>query len=61
MFKFKFKALAFAALAIGLLLSSRSALAQISVTFGAEPVCPYGYFDYAPTTALPTVTTDPIG
>ena len=27
--------------------------AQITVTFGAEPVCPYGYYDYAPYNCSP--------
>jgi hypothetical protein len=27
--------------------------AQISVTIGAPPVCPYGYFDYAPYDCAP--------
>ena len=40
----KFKAFALATLAIGLFCCAHSAPAQISVTFGVEPVCPYGYY-----------------
>ncbi len=51
----KFKSLAFAVLAIALFCSARVAPAQISigVNFGPEPVCPYGYFDYAPYNCAP--------
>ena len=49
----KVKVLAFAALAIGLLSCAPPASAQISITFGVEPVCPYGYFDYAPYQCAP--------
>ena len=46
--------LAFAAFAAALLCSARTApAAQISVSFGAEPVCPYGYYDYAPYNCSP--------
>jgi hypothetical protein len=46
--------LAFAAVAAALLCAARTApAAQISVSFGAEPVCPYGYYDYAPYNCSP--------
>jgi hypothetical protein len=32
---------------------STTAHAQISVTLGAPPVCPYGYYDYAPYNCAP--------
>lgn len=44
----KVKVFAFAALAIGLLCCAPAAPAQIAVSIGVAPVCPYGYFDYAP-------------
>ena len=48
------KVLALSLLA-GALLSSGSAVpaAQISVGIGVQPVCPYGYFDYAPYDCAP--------
>ncbi len=49
----KVKALAFATLAIALFCCARVAPAQVSITFGVEPVCPYGYFDYAPYDCAP--------
>jgi hypothetical protein len=51
--KSKMQALVFAALAIGLLCCARGAQAQISFSIGVEPVCPYGYFDYAPYNCAP--------
>jgi hypothetical protein len=42
------KVLAFSALAIALLTGASAGQAQISVGIGVAPVCPYGYFDYAP-------------
>ena len=40
--------------AVGLLfVSSPGAPAQISVNIGAEPGCPYGYYDYAPYSCSP--------
>ena len=50
------KVLAFSALSIALLSSvtpGPSAEAQIAVSIGAAPVCPYGYFDYAPYNCAP--------
>src|ERR1700733_11539778 len=41
-------------LAVGLLFAiSPGAPAQISVNIGAEPGCPYGYYDYAPYSCSP--------
>src|ERR1700728_3938482 len=36
------------ALALVLLTSAAAAPAQVSISIGAEPSCPYGYYDYAP-------------
>jgi hypothetical protein len=41
-------------LGAGLLLATAStSKAQISVSIGAAPVCPYGYYDYAPYSCAP--------
>ena len=42
------KILAFQILAIALLSYAPSASAQIAVGIGVAPMCPYGYYDYAP-------------
>jgi hypothetical protein len=42
-----------AAAAALLSIPSLKAPAQVSVTFGAEPNCPYGYYDYAPYDCAP--------
>ncbi|HEV2485680.1 MAG TPA: hypothetical protein VGT08_09125 [Terracidiphilus sp.] len=49
------KALTFAVLTVALLSCAHLAPAQISigVNIGAPPVCPYGYFDYAPYDCAP--------
>lgn len=47
------KAFALSTLAVALLSFSPSANAQISVGIGVAPVCPYGYFDYAPYDCAP--------
>lgn len=47
------KLLALPALACALLSAPSLAPAQISVSIGAPPVCPYGYFDYSPYTCAP--------
>jgi hypothetical protein len=54
-FMFKFTASVFASLMIGLLCCASVAPAQVSVgiDIGAAPVCPYGYFDYAPYDCAP--------
>jgi hypothetical protein len=46
-------ALMFAILAIALLCYAPSAAAQVSVSVGVAPVCPYGYFAYAPYNCAP--------
>ena len=35
------------------LIPTPAAKAQVTVTFGAEPSCPYGYYDYAPYNCAP--------
>jgi hypothetical protein len=49
----KFKSLAFSAITVALLSAGSVAPAQIGVTIGAPPICPYGYFDYAPYPCAP--------
>ncbi|MGH9605574.1 MAG: hypothetical protein ACRD3N_07725 [Terracidiphilus sp.] len=49
-----FKSLALAAAAgFFLAMTAPRAQAQISVSIGVAPVCPYGYFDYAPYNCAP--------
>src|ERR1700720_1653927 len=52
---FKISALAFAVLATALLCGTPVAPAQVAVgvNIGPAPVCPYGYFDYAPYDCAP--------
>jgi hypothetical protein len=47
------KALSFSALAATLLSCASLAPAQVSINIGVAPVCPYGYFDYAPYDCAP--------
>ena len=47
------KVLALSALTVALFSSSSGAPAQIGVSIGVAPVCPYGYFDYAPYDCAP--------
>jgi len=47
------KLLVFPWLAAGLLTAARSAPAQVSISIGAPPVCPYGYYDIAPYSCAP--------
>jgi hypothetical protein len=50
----KFKALALTGFAATLLLAASSRTgAQVSVSIGAEPDCPYGYYDVAPFSCAP--------
>ena len=42
------KSLAFSAITAALLSAGTAAPAQIGISIGAAPICPYGYFDYAP-------------
>ena len=49
-----FKLLALtAAVALCFMTAAPKAQAQVSVTFGAEPSCPFGYYDYAPYNCAP--------
>ena len=47
------KSLALSALTVALVSSVSVAPAQVSISIGAAPVCPYGYFDYAPYPCAP--------
>ena len=47
------KVLALPALIAALLSVAGSAPAQVSVNIGAEPACPYGYYDVAPYNCAP--------
>jgi uncharacterized membrane protein YgcG len=49
----RWKALAFSTLAVAMVSSVSVAPAQVSVNIGVAPVCPYGYFDYAPYNCAP--------
>src|SRR5579862_5662650 len=49
----KVLALVFATLTIALLCCMPVASAQVSINIGVAPVCPYGYFDYAPYNCAP--------
>jgi hypothetical protein len=49
----RWKSLAFSVLSIALISSVSIAPAQVSISIGAPPVCPYGYFDYAPYNCAP--------
>jgi len=44
---------AFFALTVALMTGVSTAPGQVSVSIGVEPVCPYGYFDYAPYACIP--------
>jgi hypothetical protein len=45
---FRRNSLALLALVVGSLSAAAVAPAQVAVSIGVAPVCPYGYFDYAP-------------
>ncbi len=47
------KALSLGAVSIGLALGSTVAPSQVSIGIGVAPVCPYGYYDYAPYNCSP--------
>ncbi|NYF90663.1 hypothetical protein RBB79_13710 [Tunturiibacter empetritectus] len=49
----RIKPFAVSALAVALVSSVSAAPAQISVSIGAAPYCPYGYFDYSPYPCAP--------
>jgi len=48
-----YKSFAFTAIAAVLLSAGSVAPAQIGIGIGVAPVCPYGYFDYAPYDCAP--------
>ncbi|MDE3200359.1 MAG: hypothetical protein KGN79_05500 [Acidobacteriota bacterium] len=48
-----FLAVAVAVLGVALIPSSASAQVSINVQIGPQPVCPYGYYDYAPYRCAP--------
>jgi hypothetical protein len=50
---FRLKTLAMAAASVGLLGTTAAGPAQIVIGLGVAPVCPYGYFDYAPYNCSP--------
>jgi len=47
------KFFAFSALAAAMLSAFSGAPAQVAISIGAPPICPYGYFDYAPYECAP--------
>jgi uncharacterized membrane protein YgcG len=47
------KSLALSALTVALVSTVSVAPAQVSISIGAAPICPYGYFDYAPYPCAP--------
>jgi len=47
------KPFALSALAATLLSSVSSAPAQVSISIGAAPICPYGYYDFTPYNCAP--------
>jgi hypothetical protein len=47
------KALAFSALAAAMVSGFAGAPAQVSVNIGVAPICPYGYYDFAPYNCAP--------
>ncbi len=49
----KLKALAFFALAATMLSGFSGAPAQVSISIGAAPICPYGYYDFSPYNCSP--------
>jgi hypothetical protein len=50
---YDWKFLALPVLIAAMLSVPRSASSQVSINIGAAPVCPYGYFDYAPYNCAP--------
>lgn len=49
----RWKLVAFSALAVVLVSSVSVSPAQVAISIGAAPVCPYGYFDYVPYSCAP--------
>jgi hypothetical protein len=58
---FCWKRFGFVALSAVLLSGASGSQAQVSIEIGAPPVCPYGYYDYAPYNCSPTGTMGRIG
>jgi hypothetical protein len=46
-------ALAVAVVAVGFMATAPKSEAQVGINIGAAPVCPYGYYDYAPYACAP--------
>src|SRR2546426_4191774 len=46
-------ALAVAVVAVGFTATAPKSEAQVSINIGAAPLCPYGYYDYAPYACAP--------
>jgi hypothetical protein len=46
-------ALTLAVVAVGFTATAPKSEAQVSINIGAAPVCPYGYYDYAPYACAP--------
>jgi hypothetical protein len=49
----RWKIFAFSALVVALVGGSHAVPAQVAVDIGVAPICPYGYFDYAPYSCAP--------
>jgi hypothetical protein len=49
----RWKLFAFSALAVVFVSSVSVSPAQVAISIGAAPICPYGYFDYAPYPCAP--------
>jgi hypothetical protein len=47
------RVIAVAVVAVGFAVAAHESEAQISINIGAPPVCPYGYYDYAPYACAP--------
>ena len=50
---YRWKSLVYSVLAAALLSCASVVPAQVSINIGVPPVCPYGYFDYAPYDCAP--------
>jgi len=50
---YRWKSLAFSAFTAALFAGASVAPAQVAIDIGVAPVCPYGYFDYAPYSCSP--------
>ena len=49
----KWKAVVLSLFTLGILSAARPASAKVDISIGVEPVCPYGYFDFAPFNCAP--------